>query len=244
MPQERRIQETVANLIPEPPTVLARHTTNTGEIQLQRRLLVDGEDVFEIIADGVFLMSSQSHWGEQVLAQQALMEIEQQVPTDRRVLIGGLGMGFTLQETLAHAVSKVDIVEISDHVIDWNRRYFTRLNNRALSDPRAQLIQDDLHSVLHQTKPASYAAIILDVDNGPSWLAHDQNARLYTDPSLAAWSTLLVPNGVLAVWSAQREPDFMEQMKRHFRNVAEIAVPLPNAKGRIGSDYVYRGTRC
>lgn len=228
----------------EPPTVLARHATEASEIQLQHRLLADGSDAFEIVSDGVFLMSSQFHLGEQVLAQQALFEIEQHSYADRRVLVGGLGMGFTLQETLKHAVTKVDIIEISNHVIDWNRQFFTRLNNGVLSDPRAHLIQLDLYSFLIQAKPATYAAIILDVDNGPSWLAHDQNARLYTDEALAAWTTLLVPNGILAVWSAQTEPDFMDRMKRHFRDVEETAVPVPDQKCRPWNDYIYRGIRC
>jgi len=237
------VRETGADLIPEPPTVLARHATDTGEIQLQHRLLTDGSDVFEIISDGVFLMSSQFHLGEQVLAQRALSRIEQHVPADRRVLIGGLGMGFTLQKTLEHAVTQVDIVEISNHVIDWNRRFFTPLNKGALSEPRAHLIHHDLYSVLNRTEPATYAAIILDVDNGPSWLAHDQNARLYTDEALAIWSTLLVPGGVLAVWSAQMEPEFMERMKRHFRDLEGATVPVPDPKGRRRDDYVYLGVR-
>lgn len=243
MTLEHWMKDAVADPIPEPPTVLARHTTNTGEIQLQRRLLADGSDVFEIISDGVFLMSSQFHLGEQVLAQQTLLDVEQHLHADRRVLIGGLGMGFTLRETLQHAVNKVDVVEISSHVIDWNRQFLAPLSKNALSDSRAHLVHHDLYSVLNETKPATYAAIILDVDNGPSWLVHDQNVRLYTDEALAAWSTLLLPNGVLAVWSAQMEPEFMAQMQRYFRGVQEVVVPVPDPKGRPRNDYVYRGIR-
>lgn len=243
MTHKDRMQKIVANLFPEPPAVLARHATETGEIQLQHRLLEDGAAVFEIISDGVFLMSSQFHFGEQVLARHALAHIEQHPHADRRVLIGGLGMGFTLRETLDHAVTKVDVVEISDHVVDWNRRFFGPLNGNALSDPRTRLIQQDLHAALNQAKPGVYAAMILDVDNGPSWLAHDQNARLYTDEALATWSNLLLPDGVLAVWSAQREPEFLERMSGHFRDVEETAIPLPDPKGRTRNDYVYRGIR-
>jgi spermidine synthase len=237
------MKEAIAGLMQEPPTVLARHATDFSEIQLQLRALADGSEVFEIISDGVFLMSSQFHSGEQVLARRALSGIEQHPHADRRVLIGGLGMGFTLQETLRHAVTKVDIVEISNHIIDWNRRFFTTLNNRALSDSRAHVIHHDLYSFLIHAKPATYAAIVLDVDNGPSWLAHDRNARLYTDEALATWSNILVPDGVLAVWSAQIEPEFMERMKRHFRDLEEITVPVPDPKGRPRNDYVYRGIR-
>jgi len=229
--------------IPKPPTVLARCATSTGEIQLQSRRRPDRSVVFEIISNGVFLMSSEFHLGEQVLARQALRNIVQHAHADRRVLIGGLGMGFTLQEVLKHPVREVHVVEISNHVIDWNDQYFSNLNTRAISDPRTHLIRRDLFSVLCESDSATYAAIILDVDNGPSWLAHERNARLYTDEALAAWSTLLGPDGVLAVWSAQVEPAFMERMKRHLRNVEETRVPVPDPQGRPRNDYVYCGTR-
>lgn len=228
-------------LFPEPPLVLARHTTATGEIQLQHRLLPDGTDAFEIISDGVFLMSSQYHLGEQVLAQQTLAEITHFPPNERAVLVGGLGMGFTLQETLDQPVSQVDVVEISQHVIDWNRQFFTQLDNRGLTDPRTTLIQQDLHAVLNQTEPDTYAAIMLDVDNGPSWLAHEKNDRLYTDDALETWVDLLQPHGTYAVWSAQPEPEFMTRMQSHFTEVEEIAVPVPDHKNRPRTDYIYRG---
>ena len=105
-------------------------------------------------------------------------------------------------------------------------------------EPRILLSNDPLSYTV-----AAGTAIILDVDNGPSWLVHDQNARLYTDEALATWSSLLVPKGVLAVWSAQMEPEFMDRMKRHFRDVEETTVLLPDTKGRPRNDYVYRGIR-
>jgi len=243
MAEEHPRRSTTAEVVREPPVILARHATRTGEIQLQRRKLTDGSDIFEIISDGVFLMSSQFHLGEQILARQAVSDLEQVAPPERRVLIGGLGMGFTLREALDHPVARVDVVEISDHVIDWNRRFFSGLNKSPLSDQRTQLIHDDLYSVLNETQPASYAAVILDVDNGPSWLAHEQNARLYTNKALATWNSLLVRNGVLAVWSAQKEPEFVERMSQHFAEIQEAAVPIPGLGGRVQSNYVYRGIR-
>lgn len=230
-------------LFPEPPIVLARHTTATGEIQLQHRLLPDGTDAFEIISDGVFLMSSQYHLGEQVLAQQALADITDHPPAQRHVLVGGLGMGFTLQETLQYPISQVDVVELSQHVIDWNRQYFTQLHNHGLSDKRATLLQRDLYPILNEAEPATYAAIMLDVDNGPSWLAHDKNERLYTEEALQTWTDLLQPKGIFAVWSAQPEPEFMGRMDPLFAEVEEITVPVPDHKNRPRTDYIYRGIR-
>lgn len=231
------------SLIPEPPLVLARHITDTGEIQLQNRLLPDGTAAFEIIADGVFLMSSQFHIGEQVLAQQALAGIDGLPVSHRAVLVGGLGMGFTLQETLKYKVNQVDVVEISRHVIDWNCQYFSQLGNCGLADSRTNLIEQDLFVVLNEATPGRYAAIMLDVDNGPSWLVHDQNARLYSNENLATWAALLVPNGIFAVWSAQAEPDFMARMARYLHAVTEIQVPVPDHQGRPRTDYIYTGRR-
>jgi spermidine synthase len=241
MSHKQRFSESRFFSIPVAPTVLARHATKTGEIQLQRRMLENGEEVFEIISDGVFLMSSQFHTSELALAEQALARIENVPCGERRVLIGGLGMGFTLQKALENTIDRVDVVEISHHVIDWNRRHFAQLNDNALSDPRTHLVNQDIDSVLGQAEPASYAAIILDVDNGPSWLAHERNSGLYTSEALAVWSALLLQGGAFSVWSAQPEPDFLERMKRHFDDVTEIEIRLTDEPDRPRSDFLYRG---
>ncbi len=227
---------------PSPREIIARHATEEGVIQLQRRQLDDGSPAYEIIVDGVFLMASYNQASERTLAERALPAILARPRDQRRVLIGGLGMGFTLQSTLAADVAAVDVVELSPPIVEWNRTHFAPLNGRALADPRVTLIQDDLYHVLTTAPAAAYCAILLDVDNGPSWLAHEQNGRLYTDEALARWAGLLMAGGIFAVWSAQAEPDFLRRMEAVFDRVTETVIRAP-AADRVVDHFIYSGYR-
>lgn len=229
--------------LPAGRVVIARHTTFEGEIQLQRRPLPDGSPAFEIISNGVFLMASYNQTSERALASTTLKAMNPGLFSELRVLIGGLGMGFTLLEILAHKVSSVDVVEISPHIIDWNRTHLVSLNDNVLADPRVRLIQDDLHTVLSTSSPASYSAILLNVDNGPSWLVHENNARLYTVDALKRWSSMLMPGGALAVWSAQREPEFLQRMMTIFGYAGEVVIVAPNVKNEPTEYFIYYGLK-
>jgi spermidine synthase len=228
---------------PSERVVLARHVTPSGEIQLQKRPLPDGSLAFEIISGGVFLMASYNQVSERALAHYALETVKMSPISELRVLVGGLGMGLTLQETLTGDVASVDVVEISPHIIEWNHTFFAPLNGDALADPRVRLIQDDLYTFLcdlTKSTPA-YHAILLDVDNGPSWLAHPDNARLYTLEALERWSALLTPGGSFAVWSAQPEPEFLERMEAIFGRAEEISVVARNYRNKPVEQFIYRG---
>ncbi len=220
--------------------ILARHTTTTGEIQLQQRTLTNGSLAFEIISNGVFLMASYNQVSERALVQVALQTLQIDTSEAWPCLIGGLGMGFTLQEALYTGATTIDVVEIDAHIIDWNQSYFAQLNGQALTDKRVQLIQDDLYSVLLTSPVSTYYAILLDVDNGPSWLSYQGNARLYTVDALQRWATLLKPGGSFAVWSAQREPAFLATLKTVFNQTDEIPVVSPHNKNKLVTDFIYR----
>lgn len=224
-------------------TVIARHPTVDGEIQLQQRQQPNGAQVYEIIVDGVFLMASYNQASERALAARVLPAAMKNPDVGRRVLIGGLGMGYTLQTALTFAVTAVDVVELNAHVIAWNRTHFAPLNDDALTDPRVAIVADDLFAVMGQTAANSYCAILLDVDNGPSWLAHTQNARLYTVDALARWSTRLTPGGIFAVWSAQPEPKFLQRLKSVFDAAVETVVVANEGRGEPVETYIYQGVK-
>ncbi len=228
---------------PQERVVLARHTTPSGEIQLQQRQLDDGSTAFEIISDGVFLMASYNQTSGRAQARHSLAELDNRQGPEPRVLIGGLGMGFTLQETLDLGVESVDVVEISPYIIEWNRSHFAALNGNALADPRVTIIQQDLYSFLTALSHDVYDAILLDVDNGPSWLAHEQNDRLYDEQGLMHWRDVLRLGGVFTVWSAQAEPDFLKGIKIAFSSAREIVIPIPSLQREPLEDYLYLGTK-
>ena len=219
--------------------VLARQATTRGEIQLQQRLLSDGTSVYEVISNGVFLMASYNQRSEWALARVALQSIQANTAPSL-VLVGGLGMGYTLQETLKHNIAAVDVVEIDSYMVEWNQTYFASLNGDVLSDPRVCLHLNDLYSLFQPSNKPKYQVILLDVDNGPSWLAHEDNARLYTDAALKQWRAMLVPGGVLAVWAAQPEPEFQARMQNVFSRVDVIPIDSPTESGQE-PDFIYQG---
>ncbi|MEU3185416.1 spermidine synthase [Streptomyces sp. NPDC006923] len=181
-----------------------------GEIVLRQR----GERL-EIIANGCFLMDTSDGRSERLLIDAALAAL----PAERRdrlpsLLIGGLGVGFSL----AHAVAdphwgRIMVVEREQAVIDWHHGGpLARISGAALVDPRVVILHTDL--VEHvRTSTDSYDALCLDIDNGPDWTVTEGNGNLYSAEGLAACRERLNPGGVLAVWSAQPSAAFEEALR-------------------------------
>jgi spermidine synthase len=221
--------------------VLAREMTSQGEIQLQHWIETDGpgRPVYEIIFNGVFLMASYNERSGKAVATLAIEPLAGERRT-MRVLIGGLGIGYTLQAALDyHEIQAVDVVEIEEHIINWAQRFFGELNGHALSDPRVRLIQMDLGDYLLQAEE-TYDAIILDVDNGPTWLALESNQRLYERPTLTRVKDLLTEGGVFTVWAAEKCPDFQERLEEVFGQAEEITIQETDRRGRPTDYFIYR----
>ena len=217
--------------------VLARETTHRGEIQLQQWIETDGpgQPVYEIIFNGVFLMASYNERSGKAVATLAIEPLAGERRA-MRALIGGLGMGYTLRAALDYdGIQAVDVVEIEEHIINWAKRFFGELNGHALSDPRVRLIQMDLL----QTEE-TYDAIILDVDNGPTWLTLESNQRLYERPTLARMKDLLTEGGVLTVWAPVKCPDFQKRLEEVFGQAEEITVQETDRRGRPTDYFIYR----
>jgi spermidine synthase len=221
--------------------VLARETSPQGEIQLQQWIETNGlgQPVYEIIFNGVFLMASYNERAEKAVATLAIEPLVGKGQA-MRALIGGLGMGYTLQAALGYVgIQAVDVVEIEEHIIRWAKRFFGELNGHALADPRVRLIQMDLMDYLFQTEE-TYDAIILDVDNGPTWLTLESNQRLYERPTLARMKDLLTEGGVLTVWAAERCPDFQKRLGEVFGQAEEIIIQETDRRGRPMDYFIYR----
>ncbi|MSP59580.1 MAG: spermidine synthase [Myxococcales bacterium] len=224
-------------------TIDRRVTPDGHEIALIKR-----GDAFEIVYDGNFLMASDCRRSERSLAELAMTPLSQR--NDVTVLVAGLGMGHTLRAVLdAPVVVRVDVLEISDTVVEWNREHFRGLNGDALADPRVHLHTGDLLSFLRQLQYTpieevkdGWLALLLDVDNGPSWPTRPQNTAIYTEEGLGKLEGALRPGGVLAVWSAQREVEFVRRMSARFIQVAELVIPI-DIGDQAGLDYIYRGRR-
>ena len=212
------------------PVVLARHVSPRGELCLRRH----GGDL-EIISNGVFLMSTASGASERALVDQALAR----VATPRSLLLGGLGVGFSLARACAREeLRHIAVVEVEDAVVAWHRRYLGARLGDPLDDPRVRLRVADLARWLRWERTARFDAICLDVDNGPDWTVTAGNAALYDARALARWWERLRPGGVLAVWSAHPAPAFAARVEDRFGDVEQVSVP-----GASGDDHLVLATR-
>ena len=196
-----------------------------AELVLARR---DGEWV--VRAAGRTLMSSRVHGSEEALAAIALREAAER----RAVLVGGLGLGFTLRAALDRVPrdAKVVVVELVPALVAWNRGPLAALAGRPLDDPRVRLQQGDVGGRIAEARGA-YDAILLDVDNGPEALAHPGNASLYGERGVRACAGALRPGGVLAVWSAGPDERYRGRLERAGLEVREERVPARGAGGGV-----------
>jgi spermidine synthase len=198
--------------------VVDRTTGHAGELVLRRV-----GDHHEIVANGVFLMDTRGGRSERLL----VTATADRMPPPGRVLIGGLGVGFSLAAALVHpAVTAVDVVEREAAVIRWNRGHLAPLHGDALADPRVTVHEADVADLIAAAAPGSFDAICLDTDNGPDWLVSPANARLYTDSGLSAAARALSPGGILAVWSAAPSPALVARVGGLFTEAATLEVPV------------------
>ncbi len=197
------------------PVIVARSLGPHGEVALRRR--GSGRDaVDELIVNGTFAMDSADTASERALAQLAFPPGS----VRRRVLIGGLGLGYTaaaaLDLTLDHTdLVQVDVVEIEPALVKWAGVDVTPTLSRVARDPRTHLIVDDIAHALTGPVEAEFRtwdAILLDVDNGPDFLIHTHNASLYTVELLSAAYSRLVPGGRLAIWCQGPSPLLMDTL--------------------------------
>ena len=217
-----------------------REQTSLGELLLQRYEAEGGEHGYQILIDGEFLMASHGAHSERAMAPLAAARLRRPA-RDLQVLIGGLGAGHTLREALdLPGVGRVVVAEIGRQVVTWNRRYFASVNGDALADPRVEVVIGDVLALLRGVE-ARYDLILLDVDNGPGYLAAEGNAALYTRDGLAETARALRPGGALAVWSPFRNPTFVARLAQVFDGWEEVdTLHLPERDGEP-ADVIYLG---
>ncbi len=188
--------------------------------------LVRRDDEHLILADGAILMTSRMHGSEESLATLPCEQVRTR--PQACVLIGGLGMGFTLRATLdlLAADATVVVAELSPAVVEWNRGPLGPLAAHPLSDKRVQVEIADVAGVL-ASRTAYFDAVLLDVDNGPAAFTVSNNAALYNDRGIASAFAALKPDGVLAIWAVQHDPKFTQRLRS-----AGFLVQIHNVRGR------------
>ena len=207
-------------------------TPNGTVIALYRH---DG--AYLIRADGLELMSTRRHLSEDRLAEVACGPL-QEVPR-ARVLIGGLGLGFTLRAALRHLREDAEIVvaELLAEVIAWNADPRYGLSVDAMRDPRVHVLQDDVVDVLG-ANPAAFDAIMLDTDNGPDGMLMSENARLYAPRGIEVTTAALRAGGSIAYWSVGDDPGFASTLRRSGLAVRTLHVRAHDTAGPMHTLYV------
>ncbi|OLT23641.1 spermidine synthase [Actinomadura sp. CNU-125] len=205
--------------------VIERAAGIGGELVLRRA----GEH-YEIISNGVFLMDTRGGASERLLVRAAAAN----PPAPARILIGGLGVGFSLAEALTlPGVTHVTVVEREPAVIGWHRTLLRPWSRGALDDPRVTVERADLLDALADPGTGPFDAMCLDIDNGPDWTVTPGNARLYGPAGLDLIASRLTPHGTLAVWSAGTAPAFEARLRDRFARVETVPVPVPRGEPDI-----------
>jgi spermidine synthase len=199
--------------------ILERVTTERGELVLREQ---DG--ALEVISNGVFLMDTRAGASERLLVRAVL----ETLPPGGSLLVGGLGVGFSLAEAAASGVpGRIVVVELEPDVVRWHRGPLAPFSAGALEDPRVEVVCTDL--VRYLATDERFDAICLDVDNGPDWTVFDGNRALYTADGLRLLGGRLNPGGVLAIWSASEPAGFADALGV-LGTVEVRRVPMPRGE--------------
>ena len=178
--------------------------------------------------NGVELMSTALTFSEQMLADVgcgALLAASPSRPAHPKVLIGGLGLGFTLKRTLelVGSPATVDVAELMPPLIEWNRTFLVEYNGPLLEDPRTKIIQGDLFDIVSGKNPGSYDSLLLDIDNTPDDLITSGNSRLYTPEFLQKLKKVITPKGCIAYWLSEPAPKFKKLLAKAGFLIEELA---------------------
>ena len=172
----------------------------------------DGEYFLKI--NGRQLMSSTATSSELLLADLACKGLHRE--PHPRILIGGLGLGYTMKRALelVGRGATVQVAEFLPDVVTWNRELLRKVNGTLLNDPRVEILTDDVFEIIRRSKPAYYDAILLDTDHTPASLVQAGNSHLYNRNGFQLVARALKPRAKVAYWSACEEPAFMAKLSR------------------------------
>ena len=222
----------------KPFLTLARTVAPDGsQITLHKH---DGE--YFLKRNGRQLMSTTATESELLLAQ--LPCDGPRGRADACVLIGGLGLGFSLRRVLEllGRRARVQVAELLPEVVTWNREFLRQVNGRLLDDRRVEVIAGDVFDVIRSTGPEAYDAILLDVDNGPDSMVQAKNRRIYDRRGLGMIARSLKPGGKVAFWSAGAEPGFMHSLA-HAGLKAEAFPARAHPHAKRAAHVIYMGQK-
>lgn len=219
---------------------IARESSPRGEVVLRARQEPDGtEPAIELRVNGVFVMDTLETSSEQRLGTVALAE----VGSPRAVLLGGLGLGFTARAVLAdRRVERLVVVEVEECLVRWMRDGTVPHGPTFLADERLRVVTADIRQAVAEAARATYDLVLLDVDNGPGQLVHEDNSAVYGPGFLGAVADVLRPGGAVVVWSAAASPELADDLAAVFGAATAIPVDV-RLQGRAELYWLYLARR-
>ena len=212
----------------KPLVKLDEFSTGAGDLLT----LYEHDGAYSIHFNGEGLMHSRTSASETLLGERGVARI--QAGEKARVLIGGLGLGFTLRAVVdgLRAKSKIEVVELLPEIVEWNRNHLTGLNGMLVDKQRVSVRIADVTQVIRDAKPGSYNAIMLDVDNGPVAMVDENNTQLYSDEGLAMVFEALADKGRAVFWSAEADKAFEKRLRKAGFEITAVPAKTHNGAKR------------
>lgn len=207
-----------------------------------RLTLVEHDGSYCIRVNGQQLMHSSVAVSEVELGRLGVERLARQAPA--RVLIGGLGLGFTLKSVLGHTGPRtaVHVSELFPEIVAWNRTHLANLNGHALNDPRVTVHERDVRLIINQSVRTPFDAIVLDIDNGTTAMVKDENHLLYSEAGVQRIVQAVKPGGRVTIWSACADAILEQRFRRTGCIVRAVPAPI-HAKARRSAYMIYIGDR-
>jgi spermidine synthase len=212
----------------KPRIKIAESTTNEGAVMG----LYAHDGNYSISLNGQELMHSRATTSERMLGEIGIARLK---PGKRsRILIGGLGLGFTLKSVLASIGqdSQVDVIELLPDITIWNQTFLKELNGSLLEDPRVRVIDGDVTRLIQETESCHYDSVLLDIDNGPIAMVSKHNASLYSNQGIRATRDCLANDGRAVIWSASPDPQFENRLLRAKFKVSSVPAKMHDGAKR------------
>jgi len=218
---------------------VARAESERGEVVLRERRDPDvgagASAVLELRVNGAFVMDTVETSSEKGLATLALEHVDH----PRNVVVGGLGLGFTMHEVLAdHRVEKLVVVEVEEALVQWMRDGTVPHGPSYLADERVAIVTADIQIAMAEAAPTAYDLILLDVDNGPGYIVHEENESIYRGEFLMQARDCLRRGGALVIWSAAESADLRREMNEAFGNEVALSYDV-TLQGRDEKYWLY-----